>query len=594
MIRYRSATLLCRVWCRAAYVAWAAVLCCLPGAAAPAAPAGEEIRRLASKWYEEHGGSGSVSEARDWIVERYRAAHPGVPDRPTQPIRTPQASHRAAETAADRAVAEELGPWNEADARARSEKRYPLHPIGSYVRVRYMVTPTREGKASGQLSNRTRDGIKVGARFVLFRDMREVPDYEEEILKFDPEATGALRKQFVAEHQRAYQERRTALRRKILGEHLEREMARMTQINRDSGYLLVDGDWTSLERAAADAARQAQKARQRHELAMPVRRPDTATGSAPAPPDPVTPDAVTSEAEAALNELLASEASTPEPRPSPATSPLEDDIPGIDTGDTAEEPSPEPPPPSAAPAAPPADPLPATPTGPVPPGSPEPSPAGPAAAESQHGLWIKVAAGAVFAVIVTLVAVRLLGPRNRVRVHLARDRFPSPAGSDTPHVALLFVSAERARQALGSLSFLTVAKGDRAIRGPWALDVAFERRADGVCVSLSGTDFPYPAWREAAESLAGVGKECEVLSTREPGRFGLVFPDDFQFPLSCEYDGDDAQYSHYWVFSAPDDEAAEAAMQGIKVSIPGLHVVLETPTARWRRDHEGMRKEPAA
>lgn len=83
------------------------------------------------------------------------------------------------------------------DLEKEAEKAYPLYRPGDKVVVVYMPNPQYPAAVEGIYQGKMGAFIRVGNARIRIHDMTRVENNEAEVLKFDPEATGRLRKEWI-------------------------------------------------------------------------------------------------------------------------------------------------------------------------------------------------------------------------------------------------------------------------------------------------------------------------------------------------------------------------------------------------------------
>jgi hypothetical protein len=118
-----------------------------------------------------------------------------------------------------------------------AQARYPIYKKGDFVEFFYATNPQIVRKVRGIYHGRNVRLVQVGSSAIQLEDIARVKGNEDLLLRFDPEASEALRKTYIEEKQAAYKEKKEDYERKVRAYTWDKEYARMQQANQAQGFL---------------------------------------------------------------------------------------------------------------------------------------------------------------------------------------------------------------------------------------------------------------------------------------------------------------------------------------------------------------------
>jgi hypothetical protein len=158
-----------------------------------------------------------------------------------------------------------------------AQARYPIYKKGDFVEFFYATNPQIVRKVRGIYHGRNVRLVQVGSSAIQLEDIARVKGNEDLLLRFDPEASEALRKTYIEEKQAAYKEKKEDYERKVRAYTWDKEYARMQQANQAQGFLFVNNDWTTARQLVAsliteEREKLAEKDRQERERILQEKR----------------------------------------------------------------------------------------------------------------------------------------------------------------------------------------------------------------------------------------------------------------------------------------------------------------------------------
>jgi hypothetical protein len=404
------------------------------------------------------------------------------------------------------------------------------------------------------------------------------------VLRFDPEASEQLRRQYVTEKQAAYQAERNAYETQAQAYTRSKELDRIRQANQDDGYLYLDGHWTTARelvssligeereriRREAQAARERALAQKRERLA--------AAASLQASRERELALAVHQNVDAAYLSYRERTEKVPEPVVEPAPEPAPKPV---------VEPLPEP----------------------VQAAVPQPEPPEPPQEAQLMPVWAYgVIAGIVLIGIVIGVIVwrrEAAGPsselkkffQGRGKVQRTFWQMAEEKPETFKYVAYRYNSAEEARQALLQLSYVNErVGGDLVCRHD--IYFGFGPHQDKFVTFVGGEKLNYALWREASAVLPEYpGAEYFRVSTAPgvnveiPNLDTLLADSNLQIEHVENREGEGTDYSHYYIYRTPSKDNAMEFLKHASVQEAGVHVVVLTQEGVFGKDENGIYEE---
>lgn len=575
----------------------AALLCLLSGSVCRGVTEGTEVterrltllRRLARECLVGQGlDAGTFGIARTVLSEFFKAE----PDCPSavvlaEPV-TEESCRQAAREMTRELVDQKYPELDMGALEAEAAKKYPVHAEGDTVEVEFQMNPVRREKLRGVYQGRTPGSILVGRRQIMIADMAAVDGNEANILMFDAERSGQLRKEYIDQKVQAYDEARNKYTETVRAV-ARRERYRLgAQQNEQRGYLFLDGTWHPIRDAVtkvieAERDRLRAEERQRAEQAvLALRQEAAAVGTAELAASELAPSTLATDPAA---ELAAVTALVDAEKKRAAVT--EEEARRKAEEAAAEEARQK----AAMETAKPSSPTPAAVETTVPKGLP----------------WFFIAVIAVFVlgtVGAAVFAVLRRRSRDPNRFFQGKGRlqrsFWEQAEADPEnfkYVAYRFPSMADARAALLHLSFISEAPGGQ-LKCHRDLQFGFYPHQDKFVCFVGGTELHYALWREASAVLPELpGAEYFRVSTAP--EVMLEIPDIEQLlrdeNLKVEHvenrEGEGDDYSQYYVYKAPDKQNALEFLKRARVSEPGVHVIVQTPEGTWGKDENGIYQE---
>jgi hypothetical protein len=472
-----------------------------------------------------------------------------------------------------------------------AQARYPIYKKGDFVEFFYATNPQIVRKVRGIYHGRNVRLVQIGSSAIQLEDIARVKGNDELLLRFDPEASKALRKTFIEEKQAAYKEEKEEYERKVRAYTWNKEYARMQQANQAEGFLFVGNEWTTaaqlVKRLITDEReRLAQKDREERERRLQEKRRRLAVAADRQAEHAATIDhamyANVDAEYAAFKERMAAAAEL-------ATKPPEPVEPAPEPVEVSSEPTPEPTP------------------------EPEPTAPEPIAEEPAKPLflqpWALAAAGGLLVAIVVVAIVvirrRSGGPgrelrkffQGRGKVQRTFWQMAEENPATFKYVAYRYNTGEEARQALLQLSYVNErVGGDLVCRHE--VYFGYGPHQDKFVAFVGGNNLHYALWREASAVFPEYpGAEYFRVSTAPdvhleiPNLESLLADPELQIEHVENREGEGTDYSQYYIYKAPHKENALEFLKHAMVQEAGLHVIVLTTEGVFGKDENGIYEE---
>lgn len=535
------------------------------------------IRQLITDFARQQDLIAHAREARSTVLETAQRELNVDPYPTARPLDEQTVLAEAAK-AVDERVGRKYPPLDLRKLETEAAAKYPVYEVGQMVSVVYQASPARKDEAKGTFRGRTPDGLVIGSKRVLTRDLAVVKGNERELLKFNPEATNQLRRAYVEEKQKEYGGQQDAFRKGVYEVIVEETRKTVAARNEGNGFTFLDGRWETLPtvvRILVDQERtrlrQQREEEQKRLLAQQAK---------PVEPTPGTTEATT-------------------PKPTETTeATAHPETPSTPTEVAA---TPE---------------TPAVAVAPTPPTPPAPEPTAPAepttgveptATDSAIAHWVIPACmGAGVLVLLALVVTVALGVRSRPKGIFYVSR-PDVEAKFWPlveanraefrHVAFRFSEPGPARAALMRLSFIEELTTGGRLTSPLPIHFGMYEEDEPFVVFVGGLGLANGHWREAMAQFSQ-DESSKQYRVSSPPPYSVKLPDlgDVNGPgalvkLVHESDGEVGDFAHYWLFQAPSKAAAMAFLRKTTVTAAGEYVIVQTPEGHWGRDARGIYRE---
>ena len=205
------------------------------------------------------------------IMPAFMTANPDVKETPKAPLLTVEDCAKAAGKSIKKAADEKFPIKTDEELAEDAKKQYPLYKVGDHVTVFFGKNPQVPSEVSGVYYGTVRGVVQVGGNRVRIDDMRRIRDYREEVLKFDPDSTEVLRKEYIKRQQHNNLRDHEAFIDEHSEEITQAEIAAFAIKNEQNGYTCIDDAWLPLkpfliaavEKARAKLARYEEEKHQR-------------------------------------------------------------------------------------------------------------------------------------------------------------------------------------------------------------------------------------------------------------------------------------------------------------------------------------------
>lgn len=544
------------------------------------------LRRLTAEHLAEAGNDAPDNKTSREILRRFSAQEP---DCPTGTVVGKLRQDGEAIAAAERIVAdlvETRFPSPNVDKlKTEAQARYPIYQKGELIEFLYATNPQNVRRARGLYAGRNISTVLVGSSAILIDDIARVQGNDEVVLRFDPEASEALRREYVADKLAEYRAARETYLAQASAYTRAKELERVRLANQTDGYIFADGQWTTA-RELVTALIGEEKERIRREAQAAIER-----------------------ALAKKQERLAAAANLQATRERELASIVYANVNAADTAyreRVASAPKP------VVDASPEPEPQPEVVFEPVESIPPPPPPIAESMQEVQLiPFWAYAVVGGL--VLVGIVIGILVwrrgagGPSNdlkkffqgRGKVQRTFWQMAEEKPNTFKYVAYRYNTAEEARQALLQLSYVSErVGGDLVCRHD--IYFGFGPHQEKFVTFVGGEKLNYALWREASAVLPEFpGAEYFRVSTAPdvnveiPNLDSLLADSKLQIEHVENREGEGTDYSNYYIYRTLAKDNAMEFLKHASVQEAGVHVVVLTPDGVFGKDENGIYEEAA-
>ncbi|MDX9982418.1 MAG: hypothetical protein RBU25_20525, partial [Lentisphaeria bacterium] len=543
------------------------------------------LRRLTAELLAEAGGNALDSKASREILRRFSAQEP---DCPTGAAGGKLRQDAEAIAAAERIVADlveaKFPPLDVDKLKTEAQARYPIYQKGELIEFLYAINPQNVRKVRGLYGGRNARSVLVGASAIQIEDIARVQGNDEVVLRFDPDASEALRREYVAQKLAEYRAAREAYQTQAAAYTRAKELERVRQANQTDGYIFADGHWTTARELVTsligeEKERIRQEAQAAIERALAVKQERiAAAANLQAVREGELANIVYANVDTAYAAYREQAESTPEPVAAPTPEPIPEPVAEPELVESTPAPSPTPvvEPPQEARLIP---------------------------------LWAYAVIGGLVLVgiVIGIVVWRreAAGPSSdQKQFFQGRGKVQRPIwqmAEEKPdtfkYVAYRYNTAEEARQALLQLSYVSErVGGDLVCRHD--IYFGFGPHQEKFVTFVGGEKLNYALWREASAVLPEFpGAEYFRVSTAPdvnveiPNLDSLLADSNLQIEHVENREGEGTDYSHYYIYRTSTKENAMEFLKHASIQEAGVHVVVLTQEGVFGKDENGIYEE---
>ncbi|MBQ7650489.1 MAG: hypothetical protein IJS15_05995 [Victivallales bacterium] len=206
----------------------------------------EAAVNLAFDYLSKHGKDSSDESVVDAIISAFMEGNPDVKENPKAALLTVEECAKAAAKSIKRAADEKFPIKTDEQLAEEARKKFPLYKIGDHVTVFYGKNPQVPSEVKGVYYGTVSGYVQVGSNRVRIDDMRRIKDYRDEVLKFDPDATEQLRKEYIKRQQRVNLRDHENFIDENTDAIVQAEIAKFADKNEQNGYTCIDDAWLPL------------------------------------------------------------------------------------------------------------------------------------------------------------------------------------------------------------------------------------------------------------------------------------------------------------------------------------------------------------
>lgn len=198
---------------------------------------------LLREYFQKNGFGASNENAADDSIEDFSRQCGKLSPRASGDALTEQEVLEASEKTLAKMSRDAVPMPSDKELELEAEKAYPLYRPGDRVVVAYMPNPQYPTAIEGIYQGKLGPFIRVGNARIRIQDMMRIENNQAEIVKFDPEATARLRKEYVARRRAELVERRQQYQEENQLAVRAQQRAVYTERNERAGYTFYLGEW---------------------------------------------------------------------------------------------------------------------------------------------------------------------------------------------------------------------------------------------------------------------------------------------------------------------------------------------------------------
>ena len=562
---------------------------------------------LAFDYLLKNGKNSSDENVIEAVLPEFKKENPDVKETPAAPLLTVEDCAKAAGKSIKKAADEKFPIKTDEQLAKEAMEKYPLYKVGDHVTVFYGKNPQSLSEVKGVYYGTVSGYVRVGSSRVRIDDMRRIKDYREEVLKFDPDSTAVLRKEYVKRQQRYNLRDHENFIDENTDAIVQAEIQAFANKNEQNGYTCIDDSWLPLKDFLVAAVGKARAKLAKYEEEQHQKQVDEVLGYVEAqtgtlsmhwavvpPAERLNPSAVLKEI--ALREKKKAEAEAKR---------IADEKARLEAAEAAEKEAEEKrqameaakaeaEAAAAAAAAKAAD------------NSEEDEIRRQEEASRKQMTMMIVAAGVAFLVLVIVVLIVLKIRANREKTRFKRffegkgklqKDFWDMAAADPKnfkYVAYMFPNLKDASKALTRLSYIQ-ALPNGELKSTRDIMFGVYPHQDGAVAFLGGTKFHYALWREASAVLPELEGASYFKVSEEP-EVKLDIPDiksigaDGEIESLGVEDATDSEgsFTRCYKYRIHNRETAMAFLENFQINEEGIVVQVETDEGVLGKDENGI------